>query len=319
MTSDFAARAEALLSTAIPASDFFAVAVSGGPDSLALLLLAHRALGERVCALTVDHGLRPEGAAEAAAVAGHAASLGVPHVTLRWAGPHPASNLQAAARAARYRLMGDWCAANGVRWLATAHHADDQAETLLLRLARGSGGGGLAGIRERRSLRPGVELLRPLLAARKADLARIVADAGWTAADDPSNRACRFDRTHARALLAETSWLDPMRLVASAAHLADAEAALAWTADIAWRGRAVVERATVTLDAADLPRDLARRLLLRAVATLAPAASPRGPAIERLLDRLDEGGGGSLAGVAVHTRDSEQRALWHLKIAPPRR
>ncbi|MBV8970787.1 MAG: tRNA lysidine(34) synthetase TilS [Sphingomonadaceae bacterium] len=292
----------------------FAVAVSGGPDSLALLLLAHAAFGHRVRALTVDHRLRPDSAAEATDVAAYAARLGVPHATLAWDGPHPATNRQAAARAARYRLMADWCAANGVRWLASAHHRDDAAETLLLRLARGSGSSGLAGIRARRDL-GGVTLLRPLLGWSKADLAAVVAAAGWRAADDPSNRDAAFDRTRARALLAATPWLDPARLAASAAHLADAEAALAWVADRAWASRAEVAGDAVRLDAGDLPHDLSRRLLLRGIATLAPDATPRGPTVERLLARLAEGRGGTLAGIAVRVSPPS----WRLSRAAPRR
>ena len=270
-------------------------------------------------ALTVDHGLRAAGTDEAAAVAHHAARLGVPHATLAWAGPKPSANLQAAARDARYLLMRDWCAAHGVAWLATAHHRDDAAETLLLRLARGSGTGGLGGIRPRRDLGRGVTLLRPLLKASKADLAAVVAAAGWTAADDPSNRAGRYDRTRARALLADTPWLDPARLAASAAHLADAEAALAWTAGAAWRGRAEVTAGGIIVDAAGLPHDLARRLLLRAVATLVPAAVPRGDAVERVLRRLAIGSAATLGGVAVRPVVRHGAPLWRFTPAAPRR
>lgn len=315
MPAGFAAAVTALTGRPLGNREPLAVAVSGGPDSLALLLLAHAAFGERVHALTVDHGLRAASANEAAHVASLAASLDVPHVTLRWDGPYPAGNLQAAARAARYRLMGDWCTANDVGWLATGHHADDAAETLLLRLARGSGSGGLAGIRARRLLQMDVELIRPLLGMTRADLARVVAGAGWTAADDPSNRAARFDRTHARAVLAATPWLAPARLAASAAHLAEAEAALAWTADVAWHGRAVVIADGITLDAAGLPRELARRLLLRAVAALVPGTPPRGPAVDRLLVCLATGMGGTLGGVAVRPIGSH----WRCSIAAPRR
>ena len=319
MTADFAAAVTTLIGRPLRDDEDFGVAVSGGPDSLALLLLAHRAFGSRVCALTVDHGLRAAAAVEAQIVADHAAALGVRHVTLRWEGPRPAANLQAAARAARYRLMGAWCAANGVRWLATAHHRDDQAETLLLRLARGSGSGGLAGIRARRPLAACVELLRPLRAKTRADLASLVAAAGWIAADDPSNRAMRFDRTRARALLAATPWLDPARLAASAAHLAEAEAALVWTADVAWRGRAAVTAIGATIDAGGLPREIARRLLLRAIGELAPARAPRGPAVDRLLDRLASGGGGTLGGVNARARGTGDATIWHISIAAPRR
>lgn len=315
MIADLAAAVAALIGRPLGDNEPLAVAVSGGPDSLALLILAHRAFGSRVHALTVDHGLRPEAAGEAALIAGYAATLGVVHIILRWHGPYPAANVQAAARTARYRLMADHCAAAGIGWLATAHHRNDQAETLLLRLARGSGSGGLAGVRARRRLAPRVDLIRPLLGTTKADLAEVVAGTGWTAVDDPSNRAPRFDRTQARATLAATPWLDPARLAASAAHLAEVEAALVWTAEAAWRGRAIATAGGITIDAAGLPRELARRLLDRAIVALVPAATPHGPAIDCLLDRLDAGKGAALAGVAARS----QAGLWHLKVAAPRR
>ncbi len=315
MIPDLAAATAALIGRRLRDDEAIAVAVSGGPDSLALLLLAHAAFGARVHVLTVDHGLRPEAAAEAALAARHAASLGLRHATLCWHGPYPVANLQAAARHARYALLAEHCAAHRIGWLATAHHRDDQAETLLLRLARGSGSGGLAGIRARRRLAAGVELLRPLLGATKAELVATVAAAGWTAADDPSNQAARFDRTRARQALAATPWLDPARLAASAAHLADAEAALVWTADAAWHGRVVVAADRLTIDAAGLPRELVRRLLERAVTTLAPARTPRGAAIDRLIDRLAAGKSATLAGIAVRPDDGR----WHLNRAAPRR
>ena len=315
----FAAAVAALVGRPLAAGEPFAVAVSGGSDSLALLLLAHAAFGDCVRVLTVDHGLRPAAADEAAMVAGHAAALGVPHTTLHWAGPHPAANLQAAARAARYGLLRDWCAAHGTSWLATAHHRDDAAETLLLRLARGAGTGGLAGIRPRRDLGGGVTLLRPLLGMAKADLAAVVAAASWTAADDPANRDPRFDRTQARALLAATPWLDAARLAASAAHLADAEAALAWTADAAWRSRVDIAPDTIVVDAAGLPHDLARRLAIRAVATLAPGIPLRGTAVERLLRALACGTGTTIAGVLAHSVTRGGTPQWQFRRAAPRR
>jgi tRNA(Ile)-lysidine synthase len=315
-----AVAVDALLGRPLAAAEPFAVAVSGGPDSLALLILAHSAFGERVRVLTVDHSLRADSADEAVAVADYAASLGVPHVTLPWTGPKPTANLQAAARDARYALMADWCAANGVAWLATAHHRDDAAETLLLRLARGSGVGGLGGIRLRRDLGHGVTLIRPLLGASKVDLAAIAAAAGWTVADDPSNRADRFDRTRARRTLAATPWLDPARLAASAAHLADAEAALNWTARQVWAAQAVVTADSVVVYAtANLPHEVARRLLVRAVLTLAPSAVPRGSAVERVLLALASGWPATLAGVSIVLYGESTTPGWLFRLAPPRR
>src|ERR1700712_1015430 len=133
------------------------LAVSGGPDSLALLLLAHAAYPGQVHAATVDHGLRPEGAAEAAFVAGICGALDIRHATLR-AEMRETSNIQAAARARRYALLKAWIGEIGALFLATAHHLDDQAETLVMRLSRGSGLSGLSGIR---AVNP--PLVRPLL------------------------------------------------------------------------------------------------------------------------------------------------------------
>ena len=234
---DLAEFLGAALGRLVAPTERLAVAVSGGPDSIALLLLAQAAFPGRVQALTVDHGLRAAAAAEAAFVASLCTARGIPHQTLPWTGPKPAANRQAEARNARYALLRDACAAAGIGVLATAHHADDQAETLLMRLARGSGGG-LAGIRMHRPLGAGVTLVRPLLGVRRAALAAIVAEVGIVPVTDPTNDDPHYDRTHARRLLASTPWLDAARLADSAAHLAEAEAALDWAADRAWAGRA---------------------------------------------------------------------------------
>ncbi len=292
-----------------------AVAVSGGPDSMALLWLAARAFPGRVQALTVDHRLRPESAAEAAMVAAQCARLGVPHATLIWEGRKPHTALPAAARTVRYRLMRDWCAAHAVPFLLTAHHADDQAETLLMRLARAAGTQGLAGIAAARPLGRGVTLLRPLLHARKADLVLLCAEHALPTADDPTNRDPAYARTAARALLAANPWLDATALAASAAHLADAEAALAWATDRAWAGRATLEPDALVVDADDLPRALRLRLLSRALATASPGRPPpRGPESDRLLAALDRRETATLAGVRV-----EPGPPWRFVAEPPRR
>ena len=283
---------ERLIGRSLRADQRIAVAVSGGPDSLALLLLAAQAFGSRTVALTVDHALRAGSADEAAMVARVCSGLGVEHATLTWTGPKPSANIQAEARRARYALMADWCAANGVAWLLTGQHADDQAETLLMRLARGSGSGGLAGIRATRPLGQGVTLLRPLLGERRADLAAVVVAAGLAPVDDPANRDPRHDRTAARTTLAATPWLDPERLAAAAAHLAEAEAALDWAAGLAWDSRAEAGPDRVLVDSAGLPAELRRRLAARAFAHLGEA--PDGPRLDRLIDRLADGGTATL-------------------------
>jgi tRNA(Ile)-lysidine synthase len=178
----------------------FAVAVSGGRDSLALALLAHEwavARGGHVRALIVDHGLRAESADEARATRERLVSRGIAAEILSWPGAKPATGLQQAAREARYRLLFEACRQHGILHLMTAHHADDQAETLTMRAARASGPDGLAGMAalvEHRDLR----LLRPLLDVARRRLTATLEDrrVGWI--DDPSNQDRRFERVRVR-------------------------------------------------------------------------------------------------------------------------
>ena len=284
------------------------VAVSGGPDSLALLLLAAAAYPGRVEAATVDHGLRAESAAEAAFVAGLCEKLGVPHRILR-AEMAATPNLQAAARARRYRLLTQWLGETGAPFLATAHHLDDQAETLLMRLRRGAGLAGLAGIR---AANPPV--VRPLLGWRREELAAIVRAAGIEAVDDPSNRDDRFDRVRVRRQLADAAdWLPPEPLARSAAALAEAEAALAWTVARLREERVAAAGEGFTLDPTGLPAELRRRLVLLILEELGGAA-PRGEEVMRLLAALAAGGTATLAGVKC-----AGGACWRFTPAPPRR
>lgn len=289
-----------------------ALAVSGGADSLALMWLGAAAFPGRVHVLSVDHGLRTEAAAECALVGRLAAGLGLPHQTLTLALP-PGGNVQARAREARYAAMTGWCRANGVPLLLTAHHADDQAETLLMRLARSSGVTGLSGIRARLEL-DGVTLLRPLLGTRRAVLLEIVRRAGWTPVDDPSNRDPAHDRTQARVLLAATDWLSAERVAAAAANLADAEEALGWAATRAFETRVSNVNGALLVDAEGLPAELQRRLLAHGLARF--GADADGPGLQRLLTRLEAGGSGTL-GAARADRLSDGR--WRLRPAPPRR
>lgn len=269
-----------------PTGGKLGLAVSGGPDSLALLLLAAAALPGRVEAATVDHQLRPESAAEAAAVAVICASLGVPHETLTV--DVAPGNVQSEARSARYAALARWAAARGLDALATAHHADDQAETLLLRLNRASGVAGLAGTRAK-GVAPGtaLPLLRPLLAWRKDELAAIVTKAGLTPALDPSNSDDRFDRARLRKALAQADWLDVPSVAASAVHLADADAALDWAARREWSECVSTEGLGITYRP-QAPRAIALRVLARIVTQLG-GEEPRGGAVARLFDALVEG------------------------------
>ena len=180
-----------------------AVAVSGGSDSMALTWLAAdwaRARGGQLTALTVDHGLRAESAAEARKVAAWCAARGIGHQTLLWSGPAPTSGVQAAARAARYRLLEEWCRAHAVLHLLVAHQREDQAETFLMRLAQASGGdglGGMAAIVERDPVR----VLRPLLGVPRARLVTMLRAVAQDWIEDPSNRNPAFLRARLRAEL----------------------------------------------------------------------------------------------------------------------
>ncbi len=259
------------------------LAVSGGPDSLALLLLAHAARPGAVAAATVDHGLRPESASEAAEVARICAQLGVPHETLRVVVAD--GNVQARARSARYAALSAWLAAHSLDALATAHHADDQAETLLMRLNRAGGVAGLAGVRERGRV-PGADrlLLRPLLGWRREELGAVVTAAGLVAADDPSNADDRFDRVRLRQALSQAAWLDIPAIAASAAHLADADIALDWAAAREWREH-VAKEGLGLIYRPHAPRAIALRVLARIVREL-DGEEPRGQALARLFDSL---------------------------------
>lgn len=179
------------------------VAVSGGPDSTALLLMAADWAARRgagVAAATVDHALRPESALEARMVATLSAKLGVPHATLVWTGEKPPTRVQERAREARYRLLVEHARAIGADAIATAHHAGDQAETVLFRLMRGSGVAGLSGM-EARSRRDDITVARPLLGVAKSDLIAFCRSRLAVFADDPSNANLRFARPRLRALI----------------------------------------------------------------------------------------------------------------------
>lgn len=259
------------------------LAVSGGPDSMAMLLLAHAALPGRIEAATVDHRLRAASADEAAMVAALCARLGVPHEVLEvTVAP---GNLQAEAREARYAALAGWLARRALAALASAHHADDQAETLLARLNRASGLAGLAGVRPRTAV-PGSDLplLRPLLGWRRAELVAVVADAGIAAADDPSNHDDRFDRVRLRKALAGAGWLDPAAMAQSAANLADADAALEWAARREYRECVVRDGPGLTYRP-QAPRAIALRVLAMIVREL-DDTEPRGGALARLFDAL---------------------------------
>ncbi len=224
------------------------LAVSGGPDSIALMWLAarwRRALtrGPRLVAVTVDHGLRAEAAGEARDVKRLARTLDLPHRTMRWTGAKPKSGLPAAARAARYRLLAQAARESGATHILTAHTRDDQAETLLMRLLRGSGIAGLAAM-ARVTEREGVLLARPLLNVSKSQLIATLRRAKIAFADDPTNRDPNFTRPRIRAVmpLLAAEGGDARNLARLASRLARANAAVEILVDGAERYLALRDR-----------------------------------------------------------------------------
>lgn len=253
-------------------------AVSGGPDSMALmgLLAGWRHPGRpTVFVATVDHGLRPGSAGEAALVAQEAERLGLPHRMLRWEGPKPSRGLPEAAREARYRLLVTLACETGASHLVTAHTQDDQAETVLMRLARGSGPAGLAGMRPEVE-RDGIRHLRPLLGIAKADLVALCRRNGWPFVEDPTNRDEAFARPRWRrlapALAAEG--LTPDRLAQLAGRMLRADQALDVKSKAAL---AAARRPEGDLEAGALlaePLEIAIRALALALAEMRPAGEP---------------------------------------------
>ena len=331
------------------------LAVSGGPDSIALMWLAARwrhalARGPRLVAVTVDHGLRPEAAAEARRVKRLARSLDLPHRTLRWIGPKPRTGLPAAARAARYRLLAQAARASGATHILTAHTRDDQAETLLMRMLRGSGIAGLAAM-ARESERDGLLLARPFLDISKSQLIATLKKARVGFAEDPTNRDTSFTRPRLRTLmpLLAAEGGDARNLVRLASRLARANAAVEVLVDGAERYLALRDRQGLhsgfnaktaerldaktfdakTFDAktfAAMPDEIRLRLLLRAIDRVGHEGPAELGKVEALLSALDRAGADRNAGRRTRLKQTLAGALVSLidgririEPAPPRR
>ena len=324
------------------------LAVSGGPDSVALMWLAARwrralASGPHLVAVTVDHGLRAESAREARDVKRLARSLDLSHHIVRWTGPKPKTGLPAAARAARYRLLANAARKHGATHVLTAHTRDDQAETLLMRLLRGSGIAGLASM-SGQTPREGVVLARPFLNVSKAQLIATLAKARITFADDPTNRDIHFTRPRLRALMpvlaAEGG--DARNLARLASRLARANAAVEVLTDGAERYLALRYRQTGSYrpdagnsnlqmldfeDFAAIPEEIRVRLLQRAIDRFGHEGPAELGKVEALLAVLEQAGATkkavgprqklkqTLAGALISLVDGKIR----IEPAPPRR
>jgi tRNA(Ile)-lysidine synthase len=313
------------------------LAVSGGPDSTALMVLAARYRKmlkprTRLIAVTVDHGLRPEAKREALAVKKLARSLRIEHRTLRWRGPKPKTGIQEAARRARYRLLGGVAQKAGSAAVLTAHTQDDQAETVLFRMMRGSGVAGLAGMRYG-NLLPGyenekIELFRPLLDVPKSRLIATLKAAKIPYADDPSNRDPRFARPRLRQLmpLLAAEGLTTERLARLASRVLRAEMTLYDALNAAlikfvpgpWP-----DEGPVTVDAGEF-QDLSEEIGLRILERIINWVGNEGPVElgkletlhEALVDAIDSGPfRRTLAGAVVTLAKGKIR----VERAPPRR
>lgn len=303
-----------------------AVAVSGGGDSVALMHLlaswAKKNLRTLPHIVTVDHGLRAGSLSDARKVARWAKTVGLKSQTLRWQGPHPDSDLEAAAREARYRLMGKWAQTKGIAALYVAHTLDDQAETFLLRLMRGSGLDGLSAMRALGSFPvsdfPGLRVVRPLLDFERNEVRAHLQSRGTEWLEDSMNADQRFARVRLRETwpALEAAGLTTRRLAAAAAHLARAREALESVTE------AVIVRAVrpapdgITVDRLALvsaPREIGLRVLARVLmAVSGQIYRPRFERLERLYDRIvarDIGGGCTLHGCRLSFVPSKDKAL----------
>jgi len=284
------------------------LAVSGGPDSLALLLLAWQAYPGRIAAATVDHGLRPAARTEAEFVASLCRERGIPHQILRPVIPIRGS-IQSAARRARYGLLHDWMKENHIDWLATAHHADDQLETMIMRILRGSGIDGMSGIRAKRT-----NIIRPLLHFQKSELESLVASRGLEAVNDPSNRDQGYDRVRVRNALQDLEGFDTRLASQSASALGAAREAIEWMVE-----RLAIEHITTTdfgctLSQTAFPAEIQRRLLLKCLHVCDPALSPRGNQIDQTILALEKGETVTLGDILCQGGES-----WRFQSAPKRR
>lgn len=292
-----------------------AVACSGGPDSMALTVLADRwarDCGGKVTALIVDHGLRADAAAEARRVKGWLKGAGIVSVILRREGERPSSDIQAAARRARYELLNGWCRRNGVLHLLLGHHLQDQAETLLLRLARGSGVDGLSAMAPVREA-PETRLLRPLLEIPREWLVACLEEAQRPFVRDPSNEDRSFARVRMRDLMPrlDEEGMTPQRLADTARRMARASAALEAAADDMLAAAAAIYPEGYAMVRRGAFRYAAEETALRTLARLlcCVGGNEYGPRLERLeglyrwlLGGVETGSGRTLAGCRIMRR-----------------
>jgi tRNA(Ile)-lysidine synthase len=295
-------QVEAALPAALP--EKIGVAVSGGGDCMALLVVLHDLLtprGHGLSVVTVDHRLRPEAAGEARAVAALCASMRLPHRTLVWENRNDGGNLQAAARAARHRLITDWALAEGIGAIALGHTLDDQAETVVMRLARSAGVDGLSAMSSV-TRRQGMLWLRPLLGLRRDALRDVLRARGIPWQEDPSNEDESFERVRVRQALDLLAPLGvtPEALARVAENMHRARDALDHQTRTAARELASVRGGALRIDRVGfdaLPGEIARRLLIAALQWIRGAGyDPRGRSLDAARAALARKGSATLEG-----------------------
>lgn len=291
------------------------VAVSGGGDSVALLcLIAEFAKSQpmEVHAVSIDHGLREAAAEEVRAVTELCGRLGVPHHVEYWQNWNGKGNLMSEARTARYSLIADWATANGVETVALGHTADDQAETLMMRIARGSGVDGLSAMAPRR-IDDGIIWLRPLLRVHRRELRYYLKELGVTWVEDPTNEDRDYERVRMRDALRllEPLGLTTDTLVDVAHNMRKAREALDWQTFLVARDLAKVSFGAVAIDLAGfrtLPDEIARRLLVRALSWVSGEDyPPRRQSVQHALQAVRDGRNHTLDGCQIMR---EPKLIW---------
>lgn len=309
------------------APDRLGVAVSGGSDSLGLLVLLNDwriSGGPKLHVVTVDHRLRPGSTQEAAKVAADCQRLGVPHDTLTWTDWDGRGNLPDQARRARYGLMTEWARANGITCIVIGHTADDQAETFLMRLARGAGVDGLSAMSDWHDS-GGVTFCRPALSVFRDELRAVLDSRGMAWIEDPSNDDPRYERVKARAALRALAPLGitAASLSAVAHRMSDARQTLYLYAFEAARQHVSIQSGDLLVDRPafdDLPRETARRILQTSMRWINGADyNPRGRAVDDLLQAIAEGRDMTLQGCLVTPRKDHLRIMREWKAVASER
>ncbi len=319
-------RFQTAMATAFPVvPNRIALGVSGGGDSIALMALVARWITPhetQVIVLTVDHGLRAESAKEAEFVKNLAKQYGFEHNTLTWSGWDGHGNIQNAARSARYGLMSE-ALGNNVP-LLTGHTMDDQAETVLLRIKRGSGVDGLAAMRQHNVRDDGLTIVRPLLSFRRDELRGYLRSQGQTWIDDPSNDNTDFDRVVMRKLLPELSkaGIGADTLADLSEHMSRASDALRANTAEAYEFLAVPSQVGLSFDATGfdtLATEIQTRLLSAAVMwTTGATYRPRYDAIVGALGALNARRAHTIMGTLIYQRGGEIQIVREFaRCAPP--